>query len=345
MEFQFGQFQKYLSRFSLGLGVDLGTVNSLVYVASRGVLIDEPSVVAKDQRHGEVLAVGEEALKMEGKTPPHIKAERPLTDGVISDFEITQLMLSYFIDEIQDSFFGLRPHVVVAVPQGATEVDRSSVRDALENAGARDVFLIEEPMAAAIGAGLPIKKAQGSFLIDIGGGTTEIAVTSLGGIVIKKQSRLGGEKLNEAIKEYVRSRFNLLIGLPTAERVKLNCGTVLKPKNRLEDKIRGRDLVKGLPREVTIDANQVFRALNPVVEEIINDVQASIEEIPPELIDDIMETGIVLTGGGSKLRGLRARMEAELDLPVKIADDPLTTVARGAGKVLENFDDYEETLI
>lgn len=345
MNFKFDNFKKFISRFSLGLGVDLGTVNSLVYVAEKGVLIDEPSAVAKDQRHDEILAVGDEALEMEGKTPPHIKTKKPLKDGVVSNFEITQMMLSYFIDKLQENFFGLRPHVVVAVPQGATEVDRSSVVDAMENAGARDVFLIEEPMAAAIGAGLPVKKAKGSMIIDIGGGTTEIAVTSLGGIVIKKQSRLGGEKLNQVIQEYVRSRFNLLIGLPTAERVKLNCGTALKPQELREDTIRGRDLVKGLPREVTIDANQAYRALNPAIEEIINTVQTSIEEIPPELVDDIMENGIFLTGGVAKLRGLRGRLQAQLDLPVTVVDDPLTTVARGTGKVLEDFDRYEEVLL
>lgn len=338
------EIKKFLSRFSLGLGIDLGTANSLVYVSGKGIVVNEPSVVAVDKNKNKILAIGKEAVKMVGKTPPHIKAEKPLSDGVISNFEVAEMMLSHFMDEVQSSYIGLRPRVVAAVPQGATEVDCNSVEDAIQNAGARKVRLIKEPVAAAIGAGLPVNKASGNMVVDIGGGTTEIAVVSLGGVVVERDVRAAGDKLISDVRDYVRSRFNLLIGEPTAERLKISCGTALNPKDRFEDAVRGRDLVKGLPRSVQVDSNQIFRALNKSVGQIIRSIKTTLEQVPPELIDDIAERGILLTGGGALLRGLPERMESQLEIPVKRAEDPLTTVVRGAGMVLENLDEYDSLL-
>lgn len=333
-----------LANVSSKISVDLGTANSLVYKADEGIIVDEPSVVAVNQKKDEILTVGKEALKMIGKTPDHIKAERPLTDGVISNFEVAEMMLSYFLDKVQNNYFGLRPQVVASVPQGATEVDCNSVEDALKNAGAREVKLIKEPMAAAIGARLPIKEARGSMVVDIGGGTTEIAVISLGGIVVEKDIRIAGDYLADRIQEYVRSRFNLLIGKRTAEKIKHSCGAAIDPQDRFEDQLRGRDLVKGLPRSVEIDGNQVFRALNKPVASIVSAVKETIEEVPPELVDDLIQRGVLLTGGGALLRGLTERLKRELEIPVKKPDDPLTSVVRGAGVVLENPGEFEDVV-
>lgn len=341
---KFNFINKALGRFSLGLGVDLGTVNSLVYVSGKGIVIDEPSVVAVNEKTGNILAIGKEACQMVGKTPPHIKAEKPLIEGVISNFEVAEMMLSYFLDKVQQSYFGLRPQVVAAIPQGATEVDQGSVRDALTGAGARKVWLVKEPVAAAVGARLPIKKALGNMIVDIGGGTTEVAVISLGGIVVKKDLLVAGDTFCEDIKKYVRSHLNLIIGDQTAEKIKISCGTALNPKQRLEDEIRGRDLLKGLPRRKRVDGNQIFRAINESVTSIIRAIQATIEEVPPELIDDIINRGMVLTGGGALLRGFKERIEQEVEIPVVVAQDPLTDVVRGTGMILEDIDEYREIL-
>ncbi|MDP2930497.1 MAG: rod shape-determining protein [bacterium] len=341
--------RKILHYFSQDIAIDLGTANSLVYVRGKGIIMTEPSVVAINQKTGQILAIGEEAKKMVGRTPGHIVATRPLVKGVISDFEVTEQMLRYFIDKAQqDKFrFGLRPRVIVGLPWGVTEVERKAVRDAARNAGAGQVFLIEEPMAAAIGARLPVQEAGGNFIVDIGGGTTEVAVISLGGIVIAKSLRVAGDKLNEDIVHFAHEEFKLLIGDQTAEEIKISIGSVYptKEKEKRTAPLRGRNLVTGLPEEITVSEDEIRLALEKSVKHIVATIKTTIEETPPELLSDIMAKGIWLSGGGSQLRGLDILIAKETKIKTQIVEDPMTAVARGAGMVLENLDELAEVLV
>lgn len=336
-----------LGRFSQDLGIDLGTANTLVYVRDRGIVINEPSVVAVNTKTNQVLAVGESARRMVGKTPSHIVATKPLVDGVISDFEVTEKMLKYFIDQVHRQSFGLapRPRVVIGIPLGVTEVERKAVEDAALHAGAREVYLIEEPMAAAIGARLPIQDASGTMVVDVGGGTTEIAVISLGGVVAWRSLRLGGNKLDQDIIQYARDHYNLLLGERTAEEIKIKIGTVWDDGAVTEAKMRGRDLITGLPKEVTITSVQVREALQRSVRTMVENIKATIESTPPELVADIYERGIVLSGGGALMRGLSQAVQAETQIPVQSTDDPLTAVVRGTGIVLEDLAMMKNVLV
>jgi len=334
-------------KFSKDIGIDLGTANTLVYVKGKGIVINEPSVVAINQKTKQILAIGEEAKRMVGRTPAHIVAHRPLVDGVISDFEITEQMLRYFIEKVHQSAFGFlsRPRVVIGIPSGVTEVEKRAVQDATLNAGARMAFLIEEPMAAAIGARLPVQDPEGSFIVDIGGGTSEIAVISLGGIVVSRSIRVAGDEMDENIIQFARDEFNLLLGERMAEDVKIKIGSAVPGKERLKAQIRGRDLVTGLPKEVTVTDEQIRQALSRSVRIIVNNIKSVVEETPPELVADIMERGITLAGGGALLRGLDKMIADETEMPVVVADDPLTTVVRGAGIVLEDLDSLKDVLV
>ncbi len=334
-------------RFSQDLGIDLGTANTLVYVKGKGIVINEPSVVAVNQRTKQILAIGSEAQKMVGRTPTHIVATRPLVDGVISDFEITEAMLRYFIDKVHNQTYSFlrRPRVVIGIPSGVTEVEKRAVQDAAVNAGAREAFLIEEPMAASIGARLPVQDAQGSMIIDIGGGTTEIAVLSLGGVVIARSMRIAGDSLNDQIVQYARDNFGMLIGNRTAEDIKIQIGSAYPLAEQLTASLRGRDLVSGLPKEIIVTDSHIREALSPAIKTILNNVKAVIEEIPPEIISDIMHRGIMLAGGGAELRGLDQLIRDETKMPVLIADDPLTCVARGTGIVVEDLEALHDVLL
>ena len=338
---------KLFERFSYDLGIDLGTANTLVYVKNKGIVINEPSVVALNSRTRQILAIGSEARRMVGKTPPHIVATRPLVDGVISDFEVTEAMLRYFIGRVQAKGFAFlrRPRVVVGVPSGVTEVEKRAVVDATLSAGARQAFLIEEPMAAAIGARLPFEDPAGSMIVDIGGGTSEIAVISLGGIVVSRSLRVAGDEMNQNIVQYVRDEFNLLLGERTAEDVKIAIGSAYPLEQPLQTLIRGRDLISGLPKEIKITDAQIRAAIARSVRMIVNNIKGAIEDTPPELVADIMTRGIVLAGGGALLRGLDNLVAEETQMPVKIAEDPLTAVARGAGIVLEEIDTLSQVLV
>ncbi|OGZ64689.1 MAG: rod shape-determining protein [Candidatus Staskawiczbacteria bacterium RIFCSPLOWO2_01_FULL_40_39] len=337
---------KLFSFLSLDMAIDLGTANSLVYVKDRGIIINEPSVVAVNNKTGQILSIGEEAKKMVGRTPSYITATRPLVNGVISDFEVTEQMLKYFIEKAvagsKKMFrFGYMPRVIIGIPCGVTEVERKAVRDAAKNAGARTVFLIEEPVASAIGAKLPIQEAGGNFIVDIGGGTTEVAVISLGGIVAFRSLRVAGDKLNDDIVQFAQKEYKLLIGERTAEHIKINIGSAMPLKDKKEMPMRGRNLVTGLPEEVVIFNDDVQRALERSVRQIVAAIKTTIEETPPELLADVMTNGIYLAGGGSLLKGLDALIARETKMPCKIIDDPLTSVVRGSGMALENI----ETLI
>lgn len=338
---------RLLGRFSQDIGIDLGTANTLVYVRDKGIVINEPSVVAVNTKTNQVLAVGDNARRMVGKTPAHIIATKPLVDGVISDFEVTEKMLKYFIDQVhRDSFsFVPRPRVVIGIPLGVTEVERKAVEDAALHAGAREVYLIEEPMAAAIGARLPIQEASGNMVVDIGGGTTEIAVISLGGVVSWRSIRLGGNKLDQDLIQYARDHFNLLLGERTAEEIKLRVGSAWDDGQVTETKMRGRDLISGLPKEVVITSTQVRDALHRSVQTIVENIKATIESTPPELVADIYERGIVMSGGGSMLRGINHAIQAETHIPIHVTDDPLTAVVRGTGIVLEDLDFMKNVLV
>jgi rod shape-determining protein MreB len=340
-------FDRFYQRFSKDIGIDLGTANTLVYVKGKGIVINEPSVVAVNQRTKQILAIGSEARNMVGRTPPHIVATRPLVDGVISDFEVTEAMLRYFIDKVhaQTYPFLRRPRVVIGIPSGVTEVERRAVQDAAINAGAAKAVLIEEPMAAAIGARLNVQDAQGNMIVDIGGGTTEIAVISLGGIVISKSLRVAGDEMNENIIQYARDNFNLLLGERTAEEVKIRIGSAYPLEQPIYAQMRGRDLVSGLPKEVTISDTQGREALMHSLRLIVNNIKAVIEEIPPELISDIMHKGIVLCGGGALLRGLDKLVHEATSMPINIAEDPLTCVVRGAGVVVEDLEVLKDVLV
>lgn len=340
-------FNKLFGYLSHDIGIDLGTANTLVYVKGKGIVINEPSVVAVNKKTGKVLAIGKEAKKMVGKTPGHIVATRPLVDGVVSDFEVTEQMLKYFIDKVHQQSFSIlpRPRVVIGVPSGVTEVEKKAVIDATISAGAREAYLIEEPMAAAIGVRLPVQDAAGNMIVDIGGGTTEVAVISLGGIVASRSLRIAGDELSENIIQFARDEFNLLLGEKTAEEIKIAIGSAHVLDEKLEMAMRGRDLVTGLPKEVIINDEQARRALSRSVKILVENIKATIEETPPELVADIMSKGIILVGGGGMLKGLDKLVSEQTKMPVKVADDPLTAVARGAGIVLENIDDLKEVLV
>lgn len=340
--------KKFSGLLSQDVGIDLGTANTLVYVRGKGIVINEPSVVAVNQKTGQILAIGNEAKKMVGRTPSHIVASRPLVQGVISDFEVTEKMLRYFFDRVKRQFLGFlpqRPRVVIGIPSGVTEVEKRAVEDAARNAGAREVYLVEEPMAAAIGARLPVQEASGSMIIDIGGGTSEIAAISLGGIVVSKSLRIAGDKLNEDIIRYSRDEFKLLLGERTAEDIKIAIGSAYKLEDPLEMPMRGRDLLTGLPREVIVNDSQIRKAMARSIQMLVDAVKSAIEETPPELLADIMTRGIYLAGGGSLLRGLDRLLEEETEMPVKIADDPLTAVVRGCGIILEDLDKLADVLV
>ena len=337
---------KFLKMTSNEIGIDLGTANTLVYVSGRGVIINEPSVVALNQKTGRVVAVGAQAKAMLGRTPGHIVAVRPIVDGVISDFEVTEEMLSYLIkkaEELSKKLLG--PKVVVGVPYGVTNVERRAVRDAARNAGAREVHIIEEPMAAAIGVRLPVREATGSMIIDIGGGTTDIAVISLGGIVRAKNLKVAGDKLNSDIMSYIRNEFKILIGEKTAEDLKISIASVVENKPALEAPIRGRDLVTGLPREVIVTDSDIREAIGSSIDTFLESVKEVLETTPPEILADVMRNGIYLAGGGALIRGLPEVLSAYVGIPVYVADDPLTAVARGAGIILEEMNVFEEMLI
>lgn len=340
-------FDKFYKLFSNDIGIDLGTATTLVYVAGQGIVINEPSVVAINQKTGQIVAIGSEAKKMVGRTPGHITVIRPLVEGVISDFEITQEMLSYFIKKVHKDKFKLfaRPRVVVGVPSGITNVEARAVRDAAKNAGAREVHLIEEPIAAAIGVRLPIHEPVGNMIIDIGGGTTDIAVISLGGIVTSKNIRLAGDRLNQDIIEYTRDEFKILLGEKTAEDVKIAIGSVGKNNESLEATIRGRDLVTGLPREVVVTDSDIREAIIKSIRTLVAATKEVIEQTPPELVSDIMHRGIVMVGGSSFLRGLAQLFESEIKIPVYVAEDPVTAVVRGTGVVLEELDNLRDILV
>lgn len=335
------------ARFSKDIGIDLGTANTLVYVKGKGIVINEPSVVAVNQRTKQILAIGAEARRMVGRTPSHIIATRPLVDGVISDFEVTEAMLRYFIDKVHSSTYSFlrRPRVVIGIPSGVTEVEKRAVQDAAINAGARQAFLIEEPMAASIGARLPVQDAQGSMIVDIGGGTSEIAVLSLGGVVISRSIRIAGDEMNENIVQYARDSFNLLIGSRSAEDIKISIGSVYPLNEALHARMRGRDLITGLPKEVSVNDGHIREAISPSVRAIVNSIKSVVEEVPPEIISDIMHRGIVLAGGGALLRGLDRLIADETKIPVSVADDPLTCVARGAGVVVEDLESLKDVLV
>ncbi len=319
------------------MAVDLGTANTLVYVKGRGIVLSEPSVVAIDQRTGAIHAVGIEAKRMLGRTPGNITAIRPLKDGVIADFDVTEQMLRHFIQKVHQSRWA-HPRVVVCVPSGVTGVEKRAVEEATLSAGARQAYLIEEPMAAAIGAGLPVGEPTGNMIVDIGGGTTEVAVISLGGIVVAQSIRVGGDELDEAIVNYVKREMKLLIGTQTAEEVKLEIGSAFAMREEMKAEVRGRDMISGLPKTVVLSSEQVREALAEPMAQIVEAVKVTLDRTPPELASDIMDRGIVLAGGGSLLNGLDDRLRAETEVPIHIAESPLTCVAVGAGRSLEEFE-------
>jgi rod shape-determining protein MreB len=338
-------FKKLYKLFSNDIGIDLGTANTLVYLRGHGIVINEPSVVAVNQKTGQIVAVGASAREMLGRTPTHIKAVRPLVDGVISDFEITEEMLSYLInktEKISKKFF--KPRVVIGVPSGITSVETRAVYDAAISAGAREVHIVEEPMAAAIGIRLPVKDPVGSMVIDIGGGTTDIAVISLGGIVQSKNLKIAGDKLNNDIVSYMRDEFKLLIGEKTAESVKMAIGSVIHG-TPMETEVRGRDLVTGLPREVIVTDADIREATRASVKRLVDGIKEVLEATPPEIVSDVMHRGIVLSGGGVLIQGLDILLSNMLKIPVYMADDPLSAVARGTGIILEDFDSFGDILI
>ncbi len=338
-------FEQFKSLFSNDIGIDLGTANSLVYVRDRGIVLREPSVVAIQAGTTNVLAVGEEAKRMLGRTPGNIVAIRPMKDGVIADFEICEKMLRYFIQRVHQRRFA-KPRMVICVPSGITGVEQRAVMEAAEYAGARKAYIIEEPMAAAIGAGLPVSEPSGSLIVDIGGGTTEVAVISLGGIVIARSIRIGGDEMDQDIVTFARREYNLFLGERTAEDIKIAIASAYPGEwDAQRVVLRGRDLLTGLPRSVEVGADQIREAIEPSVQQIVDTIKDTIEETPPELVADIMDQGIVLAGGGALLIGLDRRVAEATQMPVHIAEDPLTCVCRGTGMVLEDLDVMERTLV
>lgn len=327
------------SLLSNDIGIDLGTATTLVYVKGEGIVLCEPSVVAVERGTSHVLAVGEEAKRMLGRTPGNIIAIRPMKDGVITDFEVTEAMLRHFIQKVRRRRFQIRPRIVIAIPSGITEVERRAVKESAERAGARgnEVFLIEEPIAAAIGVGLPIQEPIGNMIIDIGGGTTEIAVISLAGTVFSKSIRIGGDEMDEAIIEYLKKTYNLMVGERTSEDIKIKIGSAYPQEEEMTLEVKGRDLIAGLPKTVTVTSEEIREALQEPVRAIVEITKISLERTPPELAADLIDRGIVMAGGGSLLRGLDKLISEETGLPVHIADDPLTAVANGTGKVLNEI--------
>lgn len=335
----------FLNIFSKDMGIDLGTANTLVHVKNQGVVLKEPSVVAIQRDTGAILAVGDEAKQMIGRTPGNIIAIRPMKDGVIADFDVTQSMLKYFISRTLKSKTFIKPRVVVGVPSGVTEVEKRAVIDATLQAGAREAYLIEEPMASAIGAGLEVHEPTGNMIVDIGGGTTEVAIISLGGIVTSKSIRVGGDEMDEAIVYYIKKEYNLMIGERTAEEIKINIGSASPEVVDETMDIRGRDLVTGLPKTITITSEEIKKALAEPVDSIVDAIKVTLEKTPPELAADIMDRGIVMTGGSSLLTGLDQRINRETGMPVHIAENSMDCVALGTGKVLEEIDLLKRVLI
>lgn len=334
--------QKFFGFFSRDISIDLGTANTLIYVRGEGIVLNEPSVVAVYEGGGpknrRVLAVGEDAKRMLGRTPDSIRAIRPLKDGVIADFVVTEEMLKQFIRKVHKRAWGIAPRIVICVPYGSTPVERRAIRESALSAGARQVFLIEEPMAAAIGAGLPVTEANGSMVVDIGGGTSEIAVISYGGIVYSRSVRVGGDKFDDAIINHLRRKYSLLVGTPTAERIKITLGSACAQETRREMNVKGRDLINGVPKSLLLDDSDVLEALIEPVNSIVEGVKVCLEQTPPELSADIVDKGIVLTGGGAMLTGLDSLLRDETGLPVTIAENPLYCVVLGSGRVLEELD-------
>ncbi len=341
------RFRQQLSPLlSNDVGIDLGTANTLVYLRGKGIVVTEPSVVAINQKTGQVVAIGAQAKQMLGRTPGHLAAVRPLVDGVVSDFEATEEMLAHLMNRaqgIQKKMLG--PRAVIGVPSGITNVEIRAVKDAAENAGAREAFIVEEPIAAALGIRMPIREAIGNMIVDIGGGTTDIAVLSLGGIVRSKNLRIAGDKLNQDIISYVRSEFKMLIGEKTAEEVKIAIGAILEGEGRLEAVVCGRDLISGLPREIVLTDSDIREAISQSIDTLIESIREVLETTPPEILGDIIRSGIVLCGGGALIKGLAPLLAEWLKVPVMVADDPLTAVARGTGVILENLDLYKDMLI
>ncbi|MGM0445221.1 MAG: rod shape-determining protein [Bacillota bacterium] len=331
--------------FSRDMGIDLGTANTLVYVKGKGIIIREPSVVALNERDKKILAVGNEAKNMIGRTPGNIRAIRPMKDGVIADFDVTETMLRHFIRKAHKRNRLVRPRIIICVPSGVTEVEKRAVIDAALQAGARSAFLIEEPMAAAIGAGLPIHEPTGNMIVDIGGGTTEVAVISLGGIVTSSSIRIGGDEMDEAISQYIKKNYKLMIGERTAEQIKIDIGTATGDNGDLTKEIKGRDLVNGLPKTITISSNEIKEALKEPVNSILDAVKRTLEKTPPELASDVMGRGIILTGGGALLHGIDDLLIEITQMPVYLAEDPLDCVVNGTGIALEELDKIKDLLI
>jgi rod shape-determining protein MreB len=337
--------KKFFQMFSNDIGIDLGTANTLVYLKGHGIVINEPSVVVVNQKTGQIVAVGAEAKQMLGRTPGHVKAVKPIVDGVISDFEVAEEMITYLINKTERvSKKILRPRVVIGVPTGITNVEIRAVEDAARSAGAREVYIIEEPMSAAIGIHLPVKEAMGSVIVDIGGGTTDVAVISLSGVVCSKNIKVAGDLLNGDIINYIKDEFKLLIGERTAENIKIAIASV-SDSQVLEAEVRGRDLVTGLPRQVIVTDTDIKEAIMPSILSLVEGIKEVLETTPPELLSDIIKNGLVLSGGGAMLRGLDGFLESALKIPVYVAEDSLTAVARGAGVVLDEFETYKEVLL
>ncbi len=337
---------RFLNVVSTDIAIDLGTANVLVYVKEKGVVLNEPTIVAINRKTGQLVAVGQEAKAMLGRTPQHVEVIRPLVEGVISDFEVTEEMLAYLINKVQSEVRTLiTPRILIGVPSGITNVEMRAASDAAKNAGARDVFLIEEPMAAAIGAKLPIGTAGGTMIVDIGGGTTDIAVISLNGIVVSKNLRTAGDHLNASIVSYVRDQFKVYIGDKTAEEVKINLSSLEGGESNNEMVIRGRDVITGLPREVIVTSSDVHNAIMSHLDNILEAIKAVLEKTPPEVLSDVMQKGIHLCGGGALISGFSRFLEEELKVPVLVVPDPLRSVIRGLGIVVENFEQYEEILV
>lgn len=336
----FGPFRK------TDIGIDLGTTNTLVYVTGKGIILNEPSVVAYNKKTGQVVAIGSQAREMLGRTPANIEAVHPLVEGVISDFEVAEQMIAYFLKQARKySSFFIPPRVLIGVPSGITNVEIQAVRDATKNAGARGVFITEEPLAAALGIGLPVLEASATIVVDIGGGTTDIAVISLGGIVLSKNVRIAGDHFNQDIIRHLKEKKKLLIGERTAERIKKEVGSILDEKKPLEATVGGRDLISGLPKEVTVTDKDVKEAMVSSLEKLIEAVKNTLEALPPEVSSDIYKRGVYLVGGGALMHGLDTVLTGWMKVPFYVADDPMTAVVRGTGIILENFDDYQKLLV
>jgi rod shape-determining protein MreB and related proteins len=340
-------FRRLFGKFSKDMGFDLGTANTLVYIKDKGIIINEPSIVAINNRTDQILAVGEEAKRMTGKAPAYISIISPMVAGIISDFEVTEKMIKHFIDRVHKENFSLvpRPRVVIGIPLDVTEVERKAVEDATMGAGASEVHLIEQPVAAAIGARLPIQEPSGNMIVEFGGGTTEIAVISLGGVVTFTSIKSGGLKLDQDIIQYIRENFNLLLGERTAEELKITLGNVYHETESTDRKVRGRDLYTGLPREISVNSGQIREAIIKNIRELIESIRDTLEKTPPELVAEIYQKGVVLSGGGALLRGLDKLIATELKIPVHITDDPLTSVVRGTGMILEDLENLKDLFL